>query len=321
MHLSSDLQQYWHRYQITSTDDPNRAIKSSPAIANLDGQTCIIFGCNNGKVYAIHSDGSSVSGWNGGILLRDGMRTDPESGSDVTYSIRTSPLVGNVVTETNDPQVIVGCIDGNIYALWKDGTNHAGGPVARVWTCAQTDDAAILATPTLCSLSGTTLDLIVGSTDGIYRINFPSITFDSANTTRWPWTTFHYDAARTGCTTAPSTTMVSSSIVGRVKSGGGTYIQGASVKIEWYNTSTSSWVMSTPVFGRSSETRTNPILTAGAGGANDELNEGGFVISQLTPNRRYRLTISKTGYTTKVVSVNSDLAIPTGKITMADITL
>ena len=323
--LSSDS--IWHNYRIEETSNQHKAIRSSPVLANLDGQTCIVFGCNNGKVFALHSstgDQNAVSyaaGWSGGILLRSGTRVDPEDNySETPFSVRTSPLVGNVLTDTSDPQVIVGCIDGSVYALWKDGTNHSGGPVAKVWTCAQTDDAAILSTPTLCSLNGTSLDLIVGSTDGIYRINFSTITFDPNNTTRWPWTTFHYDAARTGCTTSPSSTKVSASIIGRVTSQStGKPIPGAHVKVEWYNGST--WVIPA-VYGRTEPRYLNSqqmdyVVTAGQYDNGSEINEGGFVINQLPPNTSYRLTISKTGYTTKQVTVT----VTTGMAPAQNITL
>ncbi|MHB9036319.1 MAG: Ig-like domain-containing protein [Armatimonadota bacterium] len=297
--LSSDST--WHSYRVADTSDQHRAIRSSPVLANLDGQTCIIFGCNNGKVFALHANGTSVSGWSGGILLRSGTRIDPEDGySETPFSVRTSPLVGNVLTETNDPQVIVGCIDGNVYALWKDGTNHSGGPVAKVWTCVQTDDATILSTPTLCSLNGTSLDLIVGSTDGIYRISFPTITFDPYNTTRWPWTTFHYDAARTGCTTSPSSTKVSASVIGRVRTSAGVWLSGTQVYIKDLTTN-----QNPVVYNRSGESRPTYISTVGDGTNNNEISEGGYVINQLTPGRNYLLTFKRTGYADKTYTLNN----------------
>lgn len=323
----------WRRYAMANSDPSQyRGIKSSPAIANLDGQPCVIFGCNNGRVYAIHSNGTSAAGWSGGILLKSGTRYDPEGGfmpppfgggSETPYSVRTSPLVGNVVSSTTDPQVIVGCLDGKVYALWKDGANHAGGAVAKSWQCAQfpgTDstNTAILSTPTLCSLDGTHLDMIVASTDGIYKIHFDgtggnaNITYDSSNWTRWPWRTFHYDNARTGSTTAISSTKVSASIVGRVTSGGNG-VTGASVKVQ-YSTNGTNWYDDTSVYGRT-ETRNATITTAGSGA--DELNKGGFVFNQLTPGRRYRLIVN--GTTT--VNVNGTSNLPAGLKVIPDIQL
>jgi hypothetical protein len=221
----------------------------------------------------------------------------------------------------SDPQVVIAAQSGNVYALWLDGTNHIGGAVANVWTCAENEFEYIYSTPTLCSLDGSTLSMIVGSTKGIYKINLYQTTAFEPGSSRWPWPTFHHNKARTGCTTAPSTTMVSSSIVGRVKTSSGYGLEGASVEVQWYDTSTSTWVASTPVYGRPTANRTNPILTVGNSTQGDEVNEGGYIINQLTPDRRYRLVISKSGYTTQTVSVNSDQAVPVGKTMVADITL
>ena len=196
-----------------------------------------------------------------------------------------------------------------MYALWIDGRSHAGGnPVAHTWTCAQTSGVEINATPTICSLGGSQpgmLSLIVGSTDGMYKIDLYSTTFQP-NTSRWPWPTFHRDAARTGCYTNPSTTMVSASIVGQVTSqSSGMPIHGASVKVEWYDGS--AWVIPA-VYGRADQRYADPqvdyVTTAGIYDNGSEINEGGFVINQLPPSRSYRLTVSKSGYTQTQVMVS-----------------
>ena len=130
------------------------AIQSSPAIANLDGRPCVIFGCDDGRVYAVHSDFSPAAGWSGGILLNPASPTMP---------IKASPIIGDVTgTTTGQPQVVVASTDGNVYALWSDDTNHSGGPIAETWTCVQSDTEQILATPAICSLDGLTISLIVG---------------------------------------------------------------------------------------------------------------------------------------------------------------
>ncbi len=323
--LSSDSE--WHPYNLAGTGDPldrTDDIRSSPAIANLDGQTCIIFGCNNGRVYAIHANGSEVAGWEDGILLKAGTREDPESYmAETPYSVRCSPLVGNVVAGTADPQVIVGCLDGTVYALWKDGNNHRDGnnqltgPVARRWGCTQSDAQTILATPTFCSLDGEHLDLIVGSTDGIYRVHFDGtngiehVTFDASNWAKWPWRTFHYDSARTGFVPPSSMwtpTLVSSSVVGRVTAADaqGTYgLNGVSV----YITDLTAGDVLPVIFNRPGEQRPDPITTLGNGTARDEINEGGFVVGQLTPGHDYRLTFRRPGYTDREVTVT---AVPVG---------
>ncbi len=298
IHLSTDqASNFWRRYQVAAQGE---SIQSSPIIVNLDtGGNSVVFGCNDGKVYAIHADGTPVSGWAGGILLNPG---DPQP-------IQASPLYGNVVSGTTDPQVIVACGDGNVYALWKNGTNHSGGPIAAIWTCSQNTNDAITSTPTLCSIDGTHLDMIVGSPDGLYKIHFdgangnPNITVNS-NWTYWPWRTFHYNNARTGCSGLVPSTKVSASIIGRVTSQSTeTPILGASVKVEWYNGS--AWVIPA-VYGRTNSrypSGTNSVTTVGNYTDGSEINEGGYVINQLPPNTSYRLTISAQGYTTKQITV------------------
>jgi len=93
-------------------------------------------------------------------------------------------------------------------------------------------------------------------------------------------------------------------------------VAGAAVRIEWFDGG--SWV-SPAVAGRT-ETREslnlNPVYSVGNGTPNDEINEGGYVFNQLPPNRSYRITVSKTGYTTRQVTV----PVSTG-LTIQDIDL
>ncbi len=225
----------------------------------------------------------------------------------INTGIQASPLYGNVVSGTTDPQVIVASEDGNVYALWKNGTNHSGGPIAAIWTFG----GEITSTPTLCSIDGTHLDMIVGGPDGLYKIHFdgtngnPSITVNS-NWTYWPWCTFHYNNARTGCCGLVPSTKVSASIIGRVTSQStGLPILGASVVVEWDNGS--AWVI--PAVNGRSDPRypagsgQNGVTTVGNYTNGSEINEGGYVINQLPPNTSYRLTVSAQGYTTKQITV------------------
>lgn len=305
VHLNSNqaAENYWQRYAISA-----QPIQSSPIIVNLDSQKCLVFGCNDGRVYAIHADGSSVSGWAGGIQLNAG---NPQA-------IQASPLYGNVVSGTMDPQVIVACTDGNVYALWKEGANHSGGAIARVWTCAQSG-GTITSTPTLCSLDGVHLDMIVASSGGVYRIRFdgsngnPNITFDASDYDRWPWRTFHYDNARTGCCGPVPTTKVSASVIGVVKQSN-VPVTGATVTVQYYNISTSQWMNDTSVYqsmsGRPVADRT-PVITVGT--TADELNKGGFVINQLIPNRQYRLQVQVGGSIVATQNVNNGTALQPGR--------
>jgi len=299
--LSKDSQ--WHSY------DAQSPIKSSPALADYNGQHVIVFGCDNGRVYAIRWNGTALvdcAGWapsgTSGILL-DGS------------AIKASPIVGDVLGDTlnpsHEPQVVVASESGTVYALWFDGTNHSGGAQAHTpWVCTQQSSEMIHSTPTLCSLDGSTLSLIVVSTNDTYKIDLFSTALDPyapGNGARWPWPTFHHDRARTGCSTIPSTTMRSASIVGRVvRSGVG--LPGASVRVQ-YSTDGTNWYDDTSVYGRSGETRANPITSVGT--SSDEINKGGFVINQLTPGRRYRLIVSYGGSSTTYY-VNGTNTLPAG---------
>ena len=273
----------------TSQTVGTAAIWSSPVIANLDGQACVIFGCDDGRVYAVHSDFSPAAGWSGGILLNAASPTKP---------IKASPIVGDVMG-TGQPQVVVASTDGNVYALWKDGANHSGGPIAEIWTCVQSDWGQILATPAICTLSNaqpSMLSLVVGSTDGIYKMDLYSATFQPG-TTRWPWPTFHHDNARTGCNNTTTPSLVSASVIGRAVTSGGVGVPGVSINIAY-----SAGGTGTPgVANRPGQARVDPVYTAGNSTANDEINEGGFVINQLPVGLevQYRLTFHRSGYPDK----------------------
>jgi hypothetical protein len=294
----------WHAYP---TGGYWYRVESSPAVVDIDGEHTVVFGCDNGRVYMVRwnpitSTLDDVAGWAGGIQLSE------------TYPIKASVVIGDVVNAgDNQPQIVAACSDGNVYALWKDGTAHpgaGGNPVADEWTCVEDSYGFLYSTPTICSLNGTTVSLIVGSSEGLYKIDLytvPAGTFVPGSA-RWPWPTFHHDAARTGCSVAPSTTMVSSSIIGRVKdSYSGQWIEGAQVLVQYWNGST--WVTETRVNGRP-ETRAYPLYTVGDGTPNNEINEGYFVINQLMPpvppdpGYVYQLVINKAGYKQKTVIVN-----------------
>ena len=261
---------------MASTSDTDKMIKSSPAIVELNGQRCVVVGCNNGKVYAIKSDGTPITGW-----PSDGIRLNTAG----SYKVAASPVVGDVMN-TGSPQIVVGSTDGNVYALWSDGNNHAGGPVAKVWTCAQASGVYVYSTPTICSLDGSQVSLIVGSTDGIYKINLYSLqqgeTF-TPGSARWPWPTFHRDNARTGSTTALASP-VSASIMGTVT------LSGSPVPLAKISIKTLA-DQNVPVQGRSA-TRINPVRSVGDATANNEVDEGAYCINQLPPNATYRITAS-----------------------------
>lgn len=264
----------WFSWQLASSTDPNKEIRSAPVIAEMDGDRCAVVGCNDGRVYVMKS-GSSKAGWYPGIYVsrRPG------------FKIIASPIVADVMN-TGSPQIVVACTDGNVYALWSDGNNHQGGPIAAVWRCVQSLEGQINSTPTVCSLDGSTVSMIVCSSDGIYKVDLYTLEQGQQfvpNSARWPWPTFRRDNARTGCQTTNDNPAppISASITGKVTLNSSP-VQGALVSIY-----TDSQLTQVPAVYQRSTSRTNPVLSAGTGPANDEINEGAYCINQLPSSQTY----------------------------------
>ena len=264
--------QTWTSYQLASSTDPNKAIRSDPVITELDNQQCVVVGCNNGRVYAIKSDGDPITGW-------------PSDGIDLSYKITTSPVIADVMN-TGAPQIVVARADGRVYALWSDGNNHSGGPIAAAWRCGDCSFAQINATPTVGSLNGTTVSMFIGSSDGIYKTNLYTLQQGQfePNSERWPWPTFHRDNARTGCQTTDDNPAppISVSIAGKVTLSGNP-VQQAKIYIRLL-----PGVTLPGVYGQSG-TRSDPLLSAGSGAIGNEVDEGQYCISQLPPDETYRI--------------------------------
>ncbi|MCE5197368.1 right-handed parallel beta-helix repeat-containing protein [bacterium] len=297
MWLSST--QTWTYYQLASSTGE----KSSPVITELNSQRCVVVGCNNNRVYAVKSDGTPITGW-----PFEGISLSWTAGSKVV----ASPAIADVMN-TGSPQIVVACADGRVYALWADGYNHANGPIAKVWVCKQSGSAGVKieSTPAICSLDGTQVSMIIGSTDGIYKTNLYSLPSGQTfvpNSARWPWPTFHRDNARTGCQTTDTNPAppVSASIYGKITSSNGNPVQGAKVYVR-----VSSGLELPAVYGRPGETRADPVLSAGdAATLNDEFDEGQYCLSQLPPNQTYKITVTDAngGHIT-----TTDVSVTTGK--------
>ena len=195
--------------------------------------------------------------------------------------------------------------------------------MAHTWTCAQTSGVEINATPAICSLSGSQpgmLSLVVGSRDGMYKIDLYSTTF-LPNTSRWPWPTFHRDVARTGCYTDPSTTMVSASIVGQVRDTSGNLAIDAAVYIYFETDGSTSTVpvpRSDPV-----EYRTD-VRSAGDQNGRPEINRGGYEINQLQPSdsfqpsRDYKIKVVYQGTTKWKYNITLPAGLTPLDLNMAD---
>lgn len=220
------------------------------------------------------------------------LHSDPNT----IYPVQSSPAVADVVDGTSDttgrPEVIIGCDDGFLYAIYANGLLHTNsssvttGPIAAVWCCRPTgdDSSKVLSSPTVDDIDADgNADIIVGSEGGMWRFSVP-VTFSRTDTTRYPWPTFHHDAARTGCTTTPASAIYSS-IVGQVRDTSSNLAIGAQVYIYFQSDTTSSTVpvpKSSPV-----AYRTSAVKSAGDTGRT-EINRGGYSINQLKPSNQFQ---------------------------------
>lgn len=289
--VSLSTQQQWAAYPVSGA-----SIESSPGVASLDGSPTLVFGNDEGRVFAIHADGTPAIGWPAaGLLLTPG------------FPIKASPLAGDV-TRDSQPEVLIAGTDGVLYAIWSNAEAHPGGPIAATWRCG-TEDPVILATPALGSIDGSHLDLVIVSNNGVFVVHFPSITFNEQDFVRWPWRTFHGDNARTGCWECSQASVVCSSVAGRVVDAvSGDAVVGATISILDLTTNPHSVPA---VFGRS-ETRPTSIVSAGNTVPGDEANEGGYIFNQLPPSHTYRITAEMDGYT----AGSQDVTLQSGQATL-----
>ena len=247
-------------------------IKSSPALCDLDGdgKLDVIVGSDTGRVYAINWEAQALPGWAGGILLN-------QSGA---YPVESSPVIGDV-TGDGQVNVVVGCDDGNVYAIYKDGNNHVEdgaltGPLAWVNCCippSQTS-AEVTATPVIDDVDNDgKVDVVAASDQGIYifHLNVPYVNDPAL----YPWPTFHRDNQRTGCVTPPPAP-IRASIVGIVRKGGQPL---PSTKVYVYKNDESG----------NSVLVHDYVLSVGASAA--DAGAGAYSINDLDPDQTYRLRV------------------------------
>jgi hypothetical protein len=216
---------------------------------------------------------------------------------------------------THEVQIVAPVLDGDVFVLWKDGANHAGGAVAKTWRCIENSAGELYSTPTICSLDGVNLSVIVGSSQGLYKIDcYPCGSF-SPGSPRWPWPTFHHDAARTGCSVPPSGQPRSASIIGRVVNVNDNRGVNGTVELGYFQDE--NWVTETRFHLRDYprfhdpqmiEFEANPVRTAmPSGWVGVLLNEGCFVISQIIPANEggpdYWLRVHYSCWTADVIDV------------------
>lgn len=262
---------------IIKTYPTDALIECAPALADLDGdgKPEIIVGTDSGKVFAMNWQGQAPSGWESGIKLN----------SSGLYPVQSSPVVGDINGD-GKVEVVVGCNDGHVYAIYNDGVKHMSnghsvGPIAWAGSCVPPGEttANIYTAPVIDDIDNDGLvDILVAGDKGIYlfHLNAPY----TQNTALFPWPTFHHDNQRTGCTT-PAPPPISASIQGIV-SKAGVGLPGVKVYIFNSDGTTVSQPKSDPVVAR------DFVLSVGSSSP-DAAGVGAYCISQLDPDKTYNI--------------------------------
>ncbi|MGQ9581646.1 MAG: FG-GAP-like repeat-containing protein [Armatimonadota bacterium] len=277
-------------------------VKSSPALADLDGDgslDTVVIGSDSGRVFAFNYLGQAPPGWDGGIKL------NPTG----DYPVESSPVVADV-TGDGKVEIVVGCSDGNLYAIYADGIDHkengvATGPFAWVKCCVPQSEAAaqILTAPVVDDIDNDgKVEVLCASDKGVYIFHFDAY-YDPNNFAQHPWPTFHANNHRNGCVT-PTPPPVKASIVGIVTSAGQP-VPDAKVYIWEQDGSPVMIPHSDPPVPRSY------VLTVGTTNPN-EYGKGAYCINQLEPNKVYKIKVEMPGVSQPVWVEN--IQVTTGQV-------
>ena len=161
--------------QKWSVDLPGAAVReSSPLAINLDGQTDIVFGAQDNKVYAIHgSDGSSVGGW-------------PRA---TTNPINSSASAADVNGD-GKPELFIGsgdgqhgqCSGGAVYSFAADGSQ-------RFRYQGSDQDCGSQAVHSTPAIGDVNRDGVPDVTVGMLGLTMPSLSQSGAVNPGWPYYT------------------------------------------------------------------------------------------------------------------------------------
>jgi len=152
---------------------------SAPAVADIDGDGSldIVFSSFGGTVYAIDAKGALKAGWPkrlGAVpsCSLDSTKMSIGECSDASHTIARGTFASPVVTDLDSDgriEIIQAAFDGQVHAWYANGDVAKGFPIA-VHHSAPTENAKIVATPTVADLNGDKiLDVIVASTERIVR--------------------------------------------------------------------------------------------------------------------------------------------------------
>jgi hypothetical protein len=171
----------WHHDGSTVTGWPETTDGiywySSTALGDIDGNgdTEVVIGSStgyDGKVYAWHHDGSTVTGWP----------------TTTGIAVSSSPALGDIDGD-GDIEVVVGSFNREVHAWHHDGSNVTGWPK-------KTDMVGVCSSPALGDIDGDgDIEVVIGSRDGKVYVWDCSGHYDPNNI---EWGTFHHDVRHTG---------------------------------------------------------------------------------------------------------------------------
>lgn len=156
------------------------SLESSPIVADLDddGVFEVVIAASDGRVHALYGDGTSLPGW---PVSTDTVDDIAMVGTSAGYASGAVPAQNEGIIATAavadidgdaSPEIVVGGLEGRVYAWHTDGSRVSGFPVRiegrepEEYDSKRHYDIAILGAPTLVDIDGDGLrDVVVAGGD------------------------------------------------------------------------------------------------------------------------------------------------------------